>query len=177
MDLNVRRHDSRFVFGVLLADNTVSKCHSVHNEALTPFNSTDVGHLRASVMVRVEGRFPQSAKKASGTSNWVVTFDNVPPNAFYVPVLTATDNDGANTSTRGNPVPVGSPPPPIPPSVAINSASVCGDYLACTGRSHPLTGWFSHIHPIPNKWDNSYPYYERDDDLLGQQTCQFLGRF
>jgi hypothetical protein len=75
-------------------------------------------------MVRVEGRFPQSAKKASGTSNWVVTFDNVPPNAFYVRVVTATDNDGANTSTRGNPVPVGSPPPPIPKSVAINSASV-----------------------------------------------------
>jgi hypothetical protein len=33
------------------------------------------------------------------------------------------------------------------------------------------------IHPIPNKWDNSYPYYERDEDLLGQQACQFLGRF
>ena len=40
MDLNVRRHDSRFVVGVLLADNALSKCHSVHNEALTTFNST-----------------------------------------------------------------------------------------------------------------------------------------
>ena len=28
-----------------------------------------------------------------------------------------------------------------------------------------------------NKWDNSYPYYERDRELLGQQTGQFLGRF
>lgn len=36
---------------------------------------------------------------------------------------------------------------------------------------------FSQIQPIPNKWDNSYPYYERDEELLGQQTGQFLGRF
>jgi hypothetical protein len=28
-----------------------------------------------------------------------------------------------------------------------------------------------------NKGDNSYPYYERDGELLGQQTGQFLGRF
>lgn len=43
--------------------------------------------------------------------------------------------------------------------------------------AHYTIGWFSQIHPIQNKWDNSYPYCERDEELLGQQTGQFLGRF
>src|SRR6267378_3682990 len=68
----------------------------------------------AGVAVRLDGRFPQPSKVASGTSNWTVTFDNLHTDAIYVPVATAKDNDGAMTSTTGNPVTVGSPPPNAP---------------------------------------------------------------
>ena len=94
----------------------------------------------ASVTVRLDGRFPQPSKTASGTNHWTVTFDNLPSDAFYVPVATAKDNDGATTSASGNPVPVGSPPPNAPPSVAINSASVAGDCVTVTGSASDPEG-------------------------------------
>ena len=94
----------------------------------------------ASVTVRLDGRFPQPSKTASGTNHWAVTFDNLPSDAFYVPVATAKDNDGATTSASGNPVPVGSPPPNAPPSVAINSASVAGDCVTVTGSASDPEG-------------------------------------
>ena len=94
----------------------------------------------ASVTVRLDGRFPQPSKTASGTNHWTVTFDNLPSDAFYVPVAMAKDNDGATTSASGNPVPVGSPPPNAPPSVAINSASVAGDCVTVTGSASDPEG-------------------------------------
>ena len=94
----------------------------------------------ASVTVRLDGRFPQPSKTASGTNHWTVTFDNLPSDAFYVPIATAKDNDGATTSASGNPVPVGSPPPNAPPSVAINSASVAGDCVTVTGSASDPEG-------------------------------------
>ena len=94
----------------------------------------------ASVTVRLDGRFPQPSKTASGTNHWAVTFDNLPSDAFYVPVATAKDNDGATTSASGNPVPVIQPPPNAPPSVAINSASVAGDCVTVTGSASDPEG-------------------------------------
>jgi poly(hydroxyalkanoate) depolymerase family esterase len=94
----------------------------------------------ASVTVRLDGRFPQPSKTASGTNHWTVTFENLPLDAFYVPIATAKDNDGATTSASGNPVPVGSPPPNAPPSVTISSASVTGDCVTVAGGSSDPEG-------------------------------------
>jgi hypothetical protein len=94
----------------------------------------------ASVMVRLDGRFPQASKAAAGTNHWTVTFDNLPSDAFYVPVATAKDNDGATTSVSGNPVAVGSPRPNAPPVVSINSASVTGDCITVAGTASDPEG-------------------------------------
>jgi poly(hydroxyalkanoate) depolymerase family esterase len=87
----------------------------------------------ASVTVRLDGAFPQPSKTASGTSDWTATFDNLHSDAFYVPVATATDNDGATASASGTPVAVGSPPANLPPNVAISSASVTDDCVTVAG--------------------------------------------
>src|SRR5262249_17294129 len=94
----------------------------------------------ASVTVRLDGRFPQSSKTATGTNNWTITFDNLPSDAFYVPVATAKDNDGATTAATGNPVAVGSPPANAPPIVAINSASVSADCITVNGTASDPEG-------------------------------------
>ena len=94
----------------------------------------------ASVAVRLDGRFPQPSKIASGTSNWNVAFDNLPSDAFYVPIATATDNDGATASVSANAVKIGSPPADLPPTVAINSASVSGDCVTVTGNASDPEG-------------------------------------
>ncbi|MFB9264636.1 PHB depolymerase family esterase [Bradyrhizobium erythrophlei] len=99
----------------------------------------------ASVTVRLDGRFPQPSKTASGTSNWNVTFDNLPSDAFYVPVATAKDNDGATTGASGNPVAVGSPPPNLSPSVMINSASVSGDCVTVAGNASDPEGQLASV--------------------------------
>jgi|GEM_PF-385435 poly(hydroxyalkanoate) depolymerase family esterase len=99
----------------------------------------------ASVTVRLDGRFPQPSKTASGTTDWNVTFDNLPSDAFYVPVATAKDNDGATTSVSGNAVKLGSPPPNLPPSVAINSASVSGDCVTLAGNASDPEGQLASV--------------------------------
>jgi poly(hydroxyalkanoate) depolymerase family esterase len=99
----------------------------------------------ASVTVRLDGRFPQPPKPATGTSNWAVTFDNLHPDAIYVPVATATDNDGAATNMTGNPITVGSPPPNIPPSVTISSASVSGDCITVAGSASDPEGQLASV--------------------------------
>jgi hypothetical protein len=99
----------------------------------------------ASVTVRLDGRFPQPAKTASGTSNWAVTFDNLHMDAIYVPVVTAKDNDGANANMTGNPITVGSPPPNIPPSVTVSSASVSGDCITVAGSASDPEGQLANV--------------------------------
>ena len=99
----------------------------------------------ASVTVRLDGRFPQPSKTASGTSDWSVTFDNLPSDAFYVPVAIATDNDGATASVSGKPVAVGSPPANLPPSVAINSASVTDDCVTVAGSASDPEGQLASV--------------------------------
>jgi len=99
----------------------------------------------ASVTVRLDGRFPQPEKTASGTSNWAVTFDNVQMDAIYVPVVTAKDNDGAATNLTGNPITVGSPPPNVPPDVTISSASVSGDCITVAGSASDPEGQLANV--------------------------------
>jgi poly(hydroxyalkanoate) depolymerase family esterase len=82
------------------------------------------------VAVRLDGKFPQPQKIASGTSAWTVAFDSLPNNERYVPVVTAKDNNGLTASVTGQPVAVGSPPPNLPPVVSIDNVSVSGDCLA-----------------------------------------------
>jgi poly(hydroxyalkanoate) depolymerase family esterase len=94
----------------------------------------------ASVTVRLDGRFPQPSKTASGTTNWNVTFDSLPSDAFYVPVATAKDNDGATTSASGDAIKIGSPPANLPPSVMISSASVSGDCVTVIGTASDPEG-------------------------------------
>ncbi len=99
----------------------------------------------AGVAVRLDGRFPQPSKIASGTSNWTVTFDNLHADAIYVPVATAKDNDGATKSITGDPVTVGSPPPNAPPTGTINSASVSGDCVTIAGTASDPEGQLASI--------------------------------
>jgi poly(hydroxyalkanoate) depolymerase family esterase len=92
------------------------------------------------VDVRLNGRFAQPQKTASGTTAWTVVFDNLPNDATYVPVVTAKDNDGAMTTVTGNPVVVGSPPSGAPPVIAINNVSVNGDCVSVTGTASDPQG-------------------------------------
>jgi poly(hydroxyalkanoate) depolymerase family esterase len=112
---------------------------SVNGTASAPTGSV------ASVTVRLDGRFPQPSKPASGTSNWAVTFDNLHTDAIYVPGVTAKDNDGATTNITGNPITVGSPPPNAPPSVTINSASVSGDCITIAGTASDPEGQLANV--------------------------------
>ena len=107
--------------------------------ALNGTASASAGSV-ASVTVRLDGRFPQPSKIASGTGDWAITFDNLPTDAIYVPVASAKDNDGATTNVTGDPITVGSPPPNAPPRVAINSASVSGDCITVSGSASDPEG-------------------------------------
>jgi poly(hydroxyalkanoate) depolymerase family esterase len=99
----------------------------------------------ASVTVRLDGRLPQPSKTASGTSDWTVTFDNLPTDAIYVPVASAKDNDGATTDVAGDPITLGSPPPNVPPRVTINSASVSGDCITIAGSASDPEGQLASV--------------------------------
>ena len=99
----------------------------------------------ASVTARLDGRFPQPSKPASGTSKWAITFDNLPADAIYVPVATAKDNDGATATISGNPITVGSPPPNVSPAVTINSASVSGDCVTVAGSASDPEGQLANV--------------------------------
>ena len=112
---------------------------SVNGTASAPMGSV------ANVTVRLDGRFPQPSTNASGTSNWAVTFDNLPTDAIYVPVATAKDNDGATTDITGSPITVGSPPPNAPPSVTINSAAVSGDCITVAGTASDPEGQIASV--------------------------------
>jgi hypothetical protein len=101
--------------------------------------SASTGSIRE-VAVRLDGRFPQPPKIASGTSGWTVTFGGLPDNASYVPVAIAKDSDELTSSVKGEPVAVGSPPPNTPPSVTIDSILVSGDCIALKGTASDPDG-------------------------------------
>ena len=62
-----------------------------------------------------------------------------------MPVATAKDNDGATTNITGNPITVGSPPPNIPPSVTVSSASVSGDCITVAGSASDPEGQLANV--------------------------------
>jgi poly(hydroxyalkanoate) depolymerase family esterase len=92
------------------------------------------------VGVRLDGRFPQMQRLATGTTAWTVTFDNVPDNASYVPVATARDNDGAAASATGPAVSVGSPPPNAAPEITVTDARATGGCIRVTGTASDPEG-------------------------------------
>src|SRR3954454_9187864 len=79
--------------------------------------------LRVSeVSVRLGGRFPQPAQKASGIKPWSATFAGVPNDACYTPEATAKDTRGANATAIGVPAKVGNPPLGQPASVTVTAS-------------------------------------------------------
>jgi poly(hydroxyalkanoate) depolymerase family esterase len=123
----------------------IASATAAGNSVTVTGTATVVTGAIAGVTVRLDGRFPQPAKNASGTSTWTVTFDNLPSDAFYVPVATAKDNDGATTSATGAPVAVGSPPANAPPSVTISSASASGDCVTVAGNASDPEGQLANV--------------------------------
>jgi poly(hydroxyalkanoate) depolymerase family esterase len=87
------------------------------------------------VAARLDGRFPQPRKIASGTSAWTISFDNLPNNASYVAVVTAKDNDGVEGNVTGAAIAVGSVPPNLPPVVSIDNVSVIGNCVTLKGSA------------------------------------------
>jgi len=95
--------------------------------------------------VRLDGRFPQPQKIATGTNSWAISFDNLPLDAFYTPVAIAKDNDGATATATANPVAVGSPPANAPPSVTVSNVSVSGDCVTITGTASDPEGQLASV--------------------------------
>jgi poly(hydroxyalkanoate) depolymerase family esterase len=102
--------------------------------------SAAAGSAVAEVTVRLEGRFPQAQRTASGTSDWTAVFANLPDNASYVPIATVRDNDGLTETTTGQPVSVGSPPAPEPPEIDISEARVAGSCILVSGAASDPEG-------------------------------------
>ena len=102
--------------------------------------SAAAGSAVAEVTVRLDGRFPQAQKPASGSNTWTVEFDNVPDNATYIPVATVRDSDGLTTTSTGQPVSIGSPPAAEAPEVTINEAHAAGSCILVTGAASDPEG-------------------------------------
>lgn len=88
------------------------------------------------VSVRLDGRAPQPSRAASGTNSWSTSFDNLPDDTFYVPVVTAIDDEGLHTTVTGTAVAVGAPPEPNqPPRVQIGEVEVERDCIIVEGEA------------------------------------------
>jgi poly(hydroxyalkanoate) depolymerase family esterase len=87
------------------------------------------------VAVLLDGPAPQPSRTASGTATWSVSFDNLPNDEFYTPVVTVIDNGGLRTTVRAEPVPVGTPPRNQPPQVAVIQAKAERDCVTVDGRA------------------------------------------
>jgi poly(hydroxyalkanoate) depolymerase family esterase len=94
----------------------------------------------AQVAVRLEGRAPQPQRVAAGTASWSVTFDGLPDNTAYVPVVTVTGGDGATATVAGAPVVVGTLPPNAAPTAAIAAVSVSGNCVTVSGTASDPEG-------------------------------------
>ena len=94
------------------------------------------------VEVRLDGAVTCSRVVAQGTTSWSATFDNVPDNTLYNPVVTAVDNDGLQTAVTGSPVPVGTLRVNTPPNVSITHAEAALDCITVEGNaSDPVPGY------------------------------------
>ena len=102
--------------------------------------SAPAGSSIAEVTVRLEGSSPQAPKAAMGTTNWTVTFGNLPNDRRYTPVATAKDSEGQTASVTGTPVVVGTVPQNAPPTAAINTVSVAGDCVTVAGTAADTDG-------------------------------------
>ena len=103
-------------------------------------SATASGGTISEVAVRLEGRFPEPRRVATGTTSWSVVFPNLTNNATYVPVVTVTDSDGASATVTGASVAVGSPPPNVPPVVAIGGVAVSGACVTVDGTASDPEG-------------------------------------
>ena len=92
------------------------------------------------VAVRLEGRFPQPRRVATGTTSWSVLFSNMPIDATYVPVVSVTDSGGATATATGTPAVIGTPPPKPPPTAAIGGVSVAGNCVTVEGTASDTEG-------------------------------------
>jgi poly(3-hydroxybutyrate) depolymerase len=107
--------------------------------------SAPAGSSIAEVTVRLEGSSPQAPKAAMGTTNWTVTFDNLPNNSRYTPVATAKDSEGQTASVTGTPVVVGTVAQNAPPTAAINTVSVAGDCVTVAGNAADSDGTIARV--------------------------------
>jgi poly(hydroxyalkanoate) depolymerase family esterase len=87
------------------------------------------------VTVRLEGAAPQPERTASGTTDWSVTFADLPDDTLYIPVATAVDDDGMRTTRTGEAVAVGTPPNNMPPELAIGTVEAEGDCIRVDGTA------------------------------------------
>lgn len=87
--------------------------------------ATDGDGFIAKVSVALDGAQPQAEKDASGTSDWSARFDKLPDNTRYIPVVTARDDQGAQTTIRASTaLVVGNVSPNMPPNVRIDAVDV-----------------------------------------------------
>ena len=107
-------------------------------------SASSVGSTIVEVAVRLEGRFPQGQRVASGTTSWMIKFDNVSDNATYIPVASAKDNDGRSISVTGQPVSVGSPPPNRAPELTLD-ARASGSCILVTGTAFDPEGQLAKV--------------------------------
>jgi hypothetical protein len=107
--------------------------------------SAPAGSSIAEVTVRLEGSSPQAPKAAMGTTDWTVTFDNLPNDRRYTPVATAKDSEGQTASVTGTSVVVGTVAQNAPPTAAINSVSVAGDCVTVAGTAADTDGTIARV--------------------------------
>jgi poly(hydroxyalkanoate) depolymerase family esterase len=92
------------------------------------------------IAVRLDGPIPQASRTAQGTNTWSIEFGNLTTDRFYVPVITATDNDGLHMTIAGQPVPVGRPPVNQPPTATVDQVKVEQDCIIVNGQASDLDG-------------------------------------
>jgi hypothetical protein len=102
--------------------------------------AADTDGTVAEVVVRLDGPVPQAPRTAQGTNNWSVEFGNLSVDHFYLPVATATDNDGLRTTIIGQPVAVGNPPERRPPVATVDQVKVEQDCVTVTGQASDPDG-------------------------------------
>ena len=107
--------------------------------------TSSAGSQVTEVQVRLDGRFPQPARAAVGTTTWSVTFAAVPDNALYVPVATARDAAGLTATGTGDPVTVGMPPTNEPPQVTVDNVSVAADCVTVAGTAADPEGQLTKV--------------------------------
>jgi poly(hydroxyalkanoate) depolymerase family esterase len=110
------------------------------NKVVVSGTAGDPDGTVAEVAVRLDGPVPQAPKVAQGTNDWSIEFGNLTADRFYVPVVTATDNDGLRTTIVGQRVPVGHPSAPLPPVASVDQVKVEQDCVTVSGQASDPDG-------------------------------------